>query len=267
MDAKEGLTGTSPSPLFGRPLAPKGDKWSWSSRWPILAIAVAIGILNIAVGDRYAGVAEWSEAFVGGTGLAIAIFWSRRKALWFWPAVVLLIGAHVLALLLGHWRVLPHVPMGSAIEMRGAFGLDLGVSAFFLYLGHRAFDPRPAGWTRMSNVIWWVVILANVSIVGLAAFVLDRSHERKLADLRQVFRQESVRGVYDLMECVDSHRTENDQWDEAKTGSSAKQFFDDLSGKRVRVTDEGTARLVQVETVEGRALSPSEKEIFARCLG
>jgi hypothetical protein len=239
---------------------------SWGSRWAVLAAAIALGVtLSVAQDWGYGAVFEWLLVFVIGTGFAIAVFWPHRASRWYWPAAVFLVAVHVAALCLHPWHMLSSAS-GTAVQIKGAAGLDFGASALFLYVLHLLLDPEAGPWTHTTKFVVAAIILFNVGIFGVGALVVAQAYNSKIADLRLVSQRLSAQGMDKLMQCLDPHATENDQWNDPKIGVPAMQRFDGLTGTRITVIDKRILRTVRMETVDGRPLSQDESEQLARCV-
>lgn len=249
---------------------PAESKQWWENNWASLGIGLALGVCLIVADDHgYGGVFEWGIAFVCGTGIAVAAFWARHEAPWFWPAVALLVVGHAVALATHHWRMMPHHATGTAIQLKGAAALDFGVSGLFLYCLHKLFDPATgpkAHWSAPAKVAASVLVLMVLGLAAFTATVIVQTHNKKIALSRTVFSARTDKSVDNLISCLDGYEGEDDEWDDVRGPYPGKQFFYEFSGRTEIIVDHGDFRAVQIKTVNGRQLRKEEMQPVTQCL-
>ena len=237
-------------------------------RWGgVLAGLVLVAGLFFADSRGLGGLYELSTIFLGGTGFAIALFWGSRRATWFWPTVVLLVAAHIVALCSVKWGVL--VP-GGGQAVKGGVGLDFAVNALTLYIVRGLFDPEAVAKTQpeaVAKVIKLGFAVLCLAIPVVLTLVVIQAHQKKLAALRTVFFQDSPFSEISLMDCLEPINGKRDQgWEDAKGSYPAKELFEWDLDKRIRIVDRQTMRQVEVDTLQGRPLYPEESRLLSRCL-
>ena len=238
-----------------------------------LAGALVFGVgLFFADAHGAGGLYEWSILFAAGTGLAIALFWGRRKAGWFWPTVSLIVAAHLVALAALKWRLFPTgeaAQFGSAPYLKGAVGLDFAVSALIMYIVHGLVDrdgftrTRPGAVAKTIKLGFALLVLTIPIVITL---LVMQARQSKIAALRVVFTQETTRTTNTIIYCLEPNSARGAGWQDVTTPSPAKEFFDAEWERRFRVVERGARRQVEVATVQGRQLSAEERQLLASCL-
>ena len=244
--------------------------------WIGLAIAGALAFgVGLFVADAHgvAGVYEWSVLFALGAGFAMALFWGRRKAGWYWPTVALITVVHIVALAVLKWRVFPTgtaAQFGSAPMLRGIIGGDFAVTALIMYIAHGFFDREgvsKTGPTAVAKAIKLGFALLVLAIpIGITLLVMQ-AHQSKLAALRVAYVQDTAWSANHIMHCLEPKGERGVDWQDVATPSPSKELFEGEWDRRFRIIDKGTVRQVEVATVQGRKLSPEEAELLSGCLG
>ncbi|MEQ7873066.1 hypothetical protein ABDK56_03550 [Sphingomonas sp. ASV193] len=245
-------------------------KSAWWERASVsVSVGVFLGVLLIVAEDHgYGGLFEWSFGFIAGTTIAVAVFWERRHAPWFIPAVALLILAQIGLLGSRHWSLLPSRHTGLAIQLKGVAALDFAVSASFLWCVHRLFDPREgikAHWSTAAQIAAGVIILMFMGLFAGTALLISRARDEKLASSKQVFAVSTPLDMATIIDCLDDQNAGTEEWTDARARYPTKSDFNQMFGRTIRLIDMGGYRLIQVETSNARPLRQDEKSLVQRC--
>ena len=247
--------------------APEQTWWE-KNRWPLVAGLVLGVVLLVSEPYGFGGLVEWTLVFGCGTGMAVAAFWERRSRPWFAPAVGLLVICHVAALSLRHWDMIPSRTTGTYIALKGATGADFAVSGLFLWVLHNLFDPKVgirAHWSRTAKAVTATFLLFFLGVVAGTSLLILNAHDQKLASARVVFSRTTPASMNDVLKCMDPDAVANDQWRAVSGRYPARRLFSQFWGRVYRVVDTGSARVLQVETPQGRPLRPEERLLVERC--
>jgi hypothetical protein len=245
------------------------EKPWWERNWVALVAGLALGLVLIIADDYgYGGLFEWTFVFVCGTTIAVAAFWERRTARWFAPAVALIIVVHVILLAARQWEMIPSRSTGTYLALKGTIAADFAVNALFLWILHQLFDPKVgirAHWSSTAKAVTAVFVLFFLGLVAATTMLIVSAHDAKLKSARLVFSRATPTTMTGVMTCIDADAVENKQWRDVPSRYPAKRLFSQFWGRTYRVIDTGSARLLQVDTPNGRPLRPEEKQLVEKC--